>query len=162
MSDDRGVEGFTLIELITVITILGVLAVVVGPRFASTGVYDERTFYDDVLQAIRFAQTRATASGCLTQVSFSSAGFNVQIDSDCNSGNGMSAIDVINPDGYGTGYTQREPAPSGMTYSAAVNPLLFDGRGDALNSSLAVLSTPAQIQIGSRIIRVEGATGYVH
>ena len=61
MKCDCNGDGFTLIELITVITILGVLAVVVGPRFASTGVYDERTFYDDVLQAIRFAQTRATA-----------------------------------------------------------------------------------------------------
>ncbi|MEZ5507507.1 MAG: type II secretion system protein [Gammaproteobacteria bacterium] len=40
----RDDSGFTLIELITVIAILGVLAVVVGPRFASTDVFEARTF----------------------------------------------------------------------------------------------------------------------
>ena len=139
-------NGFTLIELIVVITLIGVLAAVVGPRFASTDVYEQRTFYDDVLQAIRFAEAKASGSGCLTQVAFNSGGFAVQIDSDCDSSNGMSATAVTNPDGFSSGYTQRQAPPSGTAYNYNVNPLVFDARGRALNSGLTV----------------EGSTGYVH
>lgn len=154
--------GFTLIELITVITIIGVLAVVAGPRFASTDVYESRTFFDDVLQALRFAQAKANGSGCLTQVDFSSTGFTVQVDSDCNSGNGFTATDVINPDGYDLGYSEQSALPAGVAFSATVDPLLFDSQGRALNSSFSVLSSAAQIQIGTSTILVEGSTGYVH
>ena len=162
IAGDNDDDGFTLIELIVVITLIGVLAAVVGPRFASTDVYEQRTFYDDVLQAIRFAEAKANGSGCLTQIAFNSGGFAVQIDSDCDSSNGMSATAVTNPDGFSSGYTQRQAPPSGIAYSYTVNPLVFDARGRALNSSLSVLATPAQITIGSRTITVEGSTGYVH
>ncbi len=157
----KSTNGFTLIELITVIVIIGVLAVVVGPRFASTGVYEERTFYDDVIQAIRYAQAKATGSGCWTQITFSSSGFNVSVDSDCNSANGVNAVDVVNPDGFATGYSQRQTPPSGMAYSYSVNPLVFDALGRARNSGLAILSSTATITVGGNTIQVEGATGYV-
>jgi MSHA pilin protein MshC len=154
-------RAFTLIELITVIAILGVLAVVVGPRFASTGVFEARTFYDDVLQAIRYAQAKASGTGCLTQIDFTASGFRVQVDSDCNSGNGMSLVDITSPDGFETGYTELSALPAGVTYSATVDPLVFDPEGRARNSSLAVLSATAQVTVGSETIRIDGATGYV-
>lgn len=155
-------NGFTLIELITVITIIGVLAVVVGPRFASSDVYEERTFYDDVLKAIQYAQAKSAGSGCITQMDFSGSGYSLTIDTDCNSGNGFSGVDVMNPADFETGFTERAAAPSGMSYSSTVDPLLFDSRGRAMNSSLNVLSTAAVITVGGRVITVEGATGYVH
>src|SRR3990167_3426249 len=154
-------SAFTLIELITVIAIIGVLAAVVGPRFASTDTYDERIFHDDLSQALRFAQARAVGSGCMTRVAFSPAGFTVERD-DCNGSNGFTASAVINPDGLSSGYTQLDAPPAGVTYSYTVNPLVFDPEGRARNCSLAVLSSAAQVIVGSRTIRVEGATGYVH
>lgn len=158
---NKSVFGFTLIELITVITIIGVLAVVVGPRFASKGVYDERVFYEDVLQALRFAHTKATGSGCLTQMLFSGSGYTISIDSDCNSSNGMSATDVFNPADFTLGYSQQNSSPSGMAYTSSVNPILFNPQGHALNSSMVTLSSPANIVIGGRAILVDGKTGYV-
>jgi len=155
-------RGFTLIELITVITIIGVLAVVVGPRFASSDVYEIRTFYDDVLKATRYAQAKAAGSGCLTQIDFTASGFRVSVDSDCDSDNGFSAADVVNPGDFESGFTELDALPSGTAYSATVDPLLFDGRGRAMNSSLAVLGSAAQITVGAYMITVEGATGYVH
>lgn len=154
-------SGFTLIELITVIAIIGVLAAVVGPRFASTGEYDARVFQDDVLQALRFAQAKAVGTGCMTRVTFAASGYTVERD-DCNSGNGFNANPVINPDDNSSGYTQRDAPPAGMAWSYSVNPLIFDAQGRARNSSLNVLSSAATITAGSLSIRVEGATGYVH
>ncbi len=154
-------SGFTLIELITVIAILGVLAAVVGPRFASTGEYDARVFQDDVAQALRFAQAKAVGTGCMMRVTFAATGFTVERD-DCNSANGFNPNPVINPDDSSSGYTQRDNPPSGMAWSYTVNPLLFDAQGRARNSSLNVLASAASITVGSRTLHVEGATGYVH
>lgn len=154
-------SGFSLIELITVIAILGVLAAMVGPRFAARDVFDERVFHDDVQQAIRFAQARAVGSGCMTRIVFSTSGFTLEQD-DCNSSNGFNSQAVINPDGLSASYTQMQAPSAGVAYSYSVNPLVFDAQGRARNSSLAVLASAAQISIGSRIIRVEGSTGYVH
>ena len=157
-----GNGGFTLIELITVITIIGVLAVVVGPRFASSDVYEQRTFYDDVLKAVRYAQAKASGSGCMTQVDFTAAGFSIAVDADCNSGNGFSATDLVNPSTFESGFTQAAALPSGVTYSSSVDPLLFDAKGRAMDSALNIIGSAAQINIGARTINVEGATGYVH
>ena len=155
-------KGFTLVELITVITIIGVLAVVVGPRFASSDVYEQRTFYDDVLKAVRYAQAKASGSGCMTQIDFTASGFTVSVDADCNSANGFSATDLVNPTNFESGFSQSAALPAGVSYSQTVDPLLFDARGRAMNSGLSILSTAAQISVGSNTISVEGATGYVH
>ncbi|MBA54105.1 MAG: hypothetical protein CMK89_06570 [Pseudomonadales bacterium] len=158
----KGKSGFTLIELITVITIIGVLAVVVGPRFASSDVYEQRTFYDDVLKAVRYAQAKASGSGCITQVDFTATGFSISVDADCNSGSGFSAADLVNPSTFESVYTQAAALPSGVTYSSSVDPLLFDAKGRAMDSALNIIGSAAQINIGARTINVEGATGYVH
>lgn len=155
-------SGFTLIELITVITIIGVLAVVVGPRFASSDVYEERTFLDDLKGALQYARAKASGSGCLTQVDFTASGFTVSVDADCNSGNGFAAADITNPGNYTTGFSERATVPSTISYVATIDPLLFDSRGRAMNSGLNVLSSAAQITVGGTVVTVEGATGYVH
>lgn len=154
--------GFTLIELITVITIIGVLAVVVGPRFASSDVYEESTFFEDVVKAVRYAQAKAAGSGCITQIDFNATGYRLSIDADCDSANGFVAADITNPADYSIGFTERAAPPAGTSYSATVDPLLFDGRGRAMNSGLNILSTAARVSVGGRSIDVEGATGYVH
>lgn len=51
----------TVVELITVIVILGVLAAVALPRFVGRNAFDQRGFRDQLVSSIRFARQEAIA-----------------------------------------------------------------------------------------------------
>lgn len=52
-------QGFTLVELITVIILVGIMAVVVLPRFGSSDSMRVLAARDDLVSAINFARMRA-------------------------------------------------------------------------------------------------------
>lgn len=52
-------DGFTLVELITVMVLLGILAVSVGPRFFTGGAVTEATMEARLLSLLRLQQQRA-------------------------------------------------------------------------------------------------------
>jgi MSHA pilin protein MshC len=76
-------RGFSLIELIVVIVLLGILAVSVGSRFVGTGGYAEYSYQSRLISSLRAMQVRAmhdtrsatvaNPSGYCFQVNFSLA-----------------------------------------------------------------------------------------
>ena len=54
-------RGFTLVELVAVIVILGVIAMVAAPRFFDINTYDNRGVRDQVISTLRYAQKAAIA-----------------------------------------------------------------------------------------------------
>jgi MSHA pilin protein MshC len=151
-------HGFTMVELITVMVIVGVLAAVAAPRFFDRGTFDSRGFHDQVISTLRYAQKAAIAQRRLVCVSFPSS-TRIAINTAANFADLACNTDLQSPSGtYPTGQTTYTvDAPSGVTMSGYAN-FNFNALGRpsfGVAQSIAVsgYATP---------IAVEVETGYVH
>ena len=149
--------GFTIIELTAVVVIVSVMSAAAVPLFSSKSAYDERFFYDDLLQALRFSQHLAIASGCSVQVSFSITGYSLLQDTNCNLSSPEFSLITLRP-GVDEAYSN-ESLPSAISFSSSVSPLIFNSQGQALNDSGVVINQ-ATVNIGERSILIEGETGF--
>lgn len=108
-------NGFTLIELIVTLVVLGILAVVILPRFAGRADFDARGFFDATASILRYAQKSAVAQRRTVCVGFG-ADSSVSLTIDAN-GSGVCNTGLAGPDGTAP-YTL--PAPGGSVGFTAV------------------------------------------
>lgn len=155
MPDTR---GFTLVELILVMVIIGILAAVVGPRFFDRQVFDERLFYEETLAAVRYGQKLAVASGCRTQVSLDSNGYWLHQADDCSSGAGYT-VEVQGPDGQRP--FKNTAVPVGVSITPTHFPVVFDSLGRPVDAQGNPLDSEATATIGSFTLTVTPHTGMV-
>ena len=148
--------GFSLVELIAVMLVLGLLLALAIPRMDMSGGARELGFSQKVLADLRMAQRRAQADRCDVRVTIATAAF--QIDQRAALCSGPFTRPVAGPGDAAA--TLGGAPPEGVSLSAVPAVFYFDGDGTALDS---VGGSPVNVTIyaGVRQIRIVGATGHV-
>ena len=156
-------RGFTLVELIMTMVIVGILAAVVAPRFFDTNVFQSRGFADQVQATLRYAQKAAIAQRRVVCVNFDLVAvpnnITLMIDSDtppngtCNL---APAGNLQSPTGDASYVIN---APAGVAFGTAPAPVDF-----SFNALGAPTNAPQTISItgATNAITIEAETGYVH
>lgn len=117
-------SGFSLVELLTVIVLLGILGVFALGRLSTPDTFAARGFFDDTVTAVRFAQKLAISSGCDVRVILTAGSYELRQSSSCTADDFVSP--VVNPADRGRLY-QNNNMPTG--FSLTPGTITFDARG---------------------------------
>ena len=140
-------NGFSLVELIVILMIIGILAVAAVPRFFDRQTFDSRGFHDETLSLLRYAQKAAVAQRRTVCVTVNATGI---------------ALTIVNPPPPattcpGTPLALPTPPRGGIGLASAPGSFMFLASG-ATDQGANVLLTVT----GSSGITVDAVTGYVY
>ena len=144
-------RGFTLTELVMVIVIIGILSVIVAPRFMSSQPFETRGFYDEAQAVVRYAQKVAIAQRRSIFVCVAANEIAAISNNDCT-----APAYLAHPVGGG----QLRAASRGGVTLGPVTSFSFDGLGRP-SAATTVTFTSTVAGDPARQIIVEAETGYV-
>ena len=151
--------GFTLVELVVVMVVVGVLAIGVLPRFLARADLDARGFFDATESVLRYAQKSAIAQRRNVCVAFSAAGAapTTVTLTIASAAVGPCDTPLTGPTGVAP---HQAVAAAGVAF---VGPPAYPANFVFLASGSASLTQTFSVTgLAGRVGTVEAATGYVH
>jgi MSHA pilin protein MshC len=153
--------AFTLVELVLVIVIIGILGVVVAPRFFATSSYTTRGYFDELQSAVRYAQKLAIATQCPVQINISATSnrYDLYLPNDTDADPttcDLPAVYGANPVRLPAGQGNfGRAAPSGVTITSPNLVVTFNAFGQPTSTGTVTVN-------GTRSFTIETETGYVY
>ncbi|HEY8886863.1 MAG TPA: GspH/FimT family pseudopilin [Gallionella sp.] len=141
--------GFTLVELIMVMVIVGILAIAVVPRFFDANVFKSRGFADQVQASLRYAQKEAIAQHQFVCAAFPGNSVTLSIGATAGCGTPLPSP---------TGGPYVVTAPAGITFAAVPAAFSFNALGQPNPNAAQTIN----ISGATNGITIEAETGYVH
>ena len=133
--------GFTLIELIVAILIVGIVSISVAPRFFTVDRYAERKASDELLTALRYTQQMAMNRGGKIRLDLESDRYTIELTNN---------TPLRSPDG------KAYPKIFDSITSSTPGLIEYDRLGRR------VPDEQIDLNIGTQTIRIEKSTGYAH
>ncbi len=169
MNFRRSEAGFTLVELIVTLVVLGIIAAVAIPRFASQQGFQSRAFFDQVQEAIKFSQKAAIAQRKRVFVTIAATTVQACYVAACGSPGALTVTDPTTGAALSlTAQDARGVAFQAVTLNPAMT-IVFDALGRPRSAAGVLLAAATTINVIStaggdvnRTISIEPETGYVH
>lgn len=144
----QGAPGFTLVELVVVLALMGILFAMLAPRMYSATQFTARGYTDQLIAALRFARELAVAQRAPVYVQTSGQQVRICYDAGCTQP--ATAADgsypfVVTP-------------PGGISLSGTAS-FSFDALGATSLSSALALTVLGDV---TQTVTIEADTGYVH
>lgn len=158
--------GFTLVELITVMILVGILAFVAIPRLLDR-TFDERGFHDAVKAAVQHARHVAVASRrfvCATVTAGTGPAGIVALSLDTTAPESVAAVNctaaiALPSPGRGCAATNQVCAPNGVTLGGSS--LIFDPLGRSVTAPNVLASLVTLTVSNQTNVTIQPETGYV-
>ncbi len=157
MKQQQKKSAFTLIELVLIISLIGILTVVAAPRISNNKT-DQLFFSEEIYSTLRYARKVAMNSQCSVAVLFSSTTITLNREADCD-GSGGFTESVFEPLSDADHYELQ--IPEGVTIARTPNDNFYFNDIGQVRSVDSNTITDVALEVEGATITVVGNTGVI-
>jgi len=155
----RAALGFTMVELVTVMVIVGILAALAIPRITQTSDFAAPAYRNEILSALHHAQKSAISHRHLVCATIAAGNVKLTINTGLSGPGCDASLASLGGNTYAT--QDNAVVASGAFVNAAQPTLFFQPNGEITDAAGNAIVAGSIGITGAAPIRIDGSTGHV-